>query len=111
MHYLKLTLMIVLAGTLLGTIMGIWFGKGMTSIYTEFYKFPLVEYELPLPILVAAGAMAISGHALRVITGLENMDWQTVDRVSQAMIDGIANYASDPEIEARCRQATATKHP
>ena len=53
-------------------------------------------------------AMPISGNALRVITGLENMDWQVMDRVSQAMIDGIANYAGDPEIEARCHQATAT---
>ena len=57
--------------------------------------------------LVKDCAMPISGNALRVITGLENMDWQTMDKVSQAMIDGIANYAGDPEVEARCHAATA----
>jgi cytochrome P450 len=58
--------------------------------------------------LVADFAMPLSGDALRHVTGLENMDWRTMDRVSQAMIDGIANYAGDPGVEARCREATAT---
>jgi hypothetical protein len=35
------------------------------------------------------------------------MRWQDVDAWSQAMIDGIANYAGDPAIEARCHAATA----
>ena len=35
------------------------------------------------------------------------MRYQDMDAWSQAMIDGIANYAGDPEIEARCHRATA----
>ena len=57
--------------------------------------------------LVTEIAMPISGNALRALTGLENMDWRTMDRVSQAMIDGIANYTGHPEIEAQCHAATA----
>ncbi|MCY4169586.1 MAG: cytochrome P450 [Rhodobacter sp.] len=57
--------------------------------------------------LVADYAMPVSGHALRVITGLRNMDWREIDRVSQGMIDGIANYGGDPDIEARCLSCTA----
>lgn len=57
--------------------------------------------------LVRDIALTISGDALRVITGLENMTARDIDRVSQAMIDGIANYTGDPEIEARCHRATA----
>ncbi|SEO25391.1 hypothetical protein SAMN04490248_10337 [Salinihabitans flavidus] len=53
-------------------------------------------------------AMRISGDALRHITGLTNMSWQEMDRVSQGMIDGCANYAGDPEIEARCHDCTAS---
>ena len=56
--------------------------------------------------LVKSVAMTLSGDALRVITGLENMAAADIDRVSQAMIDGIANYGGDPEIEARCNLAT-----
>jgi cytochrome P450 len=31
-----------------------------------------------------------------------------MDGVSQAMIDGCANYAGDPEVEARCHDCTAS---
>jgi cytochrome P450 len=57
--------------------------------------------------LVNAYAMPVSADALRALTGLTNMRWQDMDAWSQAMIDGIANYAGDPAIEARCHAATA----
>lgn len=52
-------------------------------------------------------AMRLSGEALRVITGLESLTWQEMDAVSQAMIDGISNYAGDKAVEAACHLATA----
>ena len=58
--------------------------------------------------LVKDIAMRISGEALKSITGLTNMTWQEMDRVSQGMIDGCANYAGDPDIEARCHDCTAS---
>ncbi|SMX46542.1 cytochrome P450 [Maliponia aquimaris] len=57
--------------------------------------------------LVADYAMRLSGEALRIITGVRGLSWQEVDATSQAMIDGIANYAGHPEVEARCHAATA----
>lgn len=51
-------------------------------------------------------AKRISGEALKVITGLTNMTWQEMDRVSQGMIDGIANYTGDPEVTANCHDCT-----
>lgn len=53
-------------------------------------------------------AKRISGEALKAITGLTNMTWQEMDRVSQGMIDGCANYAGDPDVEARCHDCTAS---
>lgn len=53
-------------------------------------------------------AMRISGEALKSITGLTNMTWQEMDRVSQGMIDGCSNYAGDPEVEATCHDCTAS---
>ncbi|MEM9140740.1 MAG: cytochrome P450, partial [Pseudomonadota bacterium] len=52
-------------------------------------------------------AMRISGEALKAITGLEQVTWQELDRVSQGMIDGCANYAGDAQITARCNDCTA----
>jgi cytochrome P450 len=53
-------------------------------------------------------AMPVSGEALKVITGLTNMHVAEMDRVSQGMMGGIANYAGDPEIEATCHDCTAS---
>jgi cytochrome P450 len=52
-------------------------------------------------------SLPFSAECLKSITGLTNMRYQDMDAWSQAMIDGIANYAGDPEIEARCHRATA----
>jgi cytochrome P450 len=57
--------------------------------------------------LVRDFAMPVSGEALRVITGLTNLSADEIDQTSQAMIDGIANYSGDAEVEARCKAATA----
>ncbi len=53
-------------------------------------------------------AMPISAEALKAVTGLTNMTWQEMDRVSQGMIDGCANYAGDPAVEARCHDCTGS---
>ncbi|WP_323795201.1 cytochrome P450 [Nisaea sp.] len=53
-------------------------------------------------------AKRISGEALKAITGLTSMSWQEMDRVSQGMIDGCANYAGDRDVEARCHDCTAS---
>ncbi len=57
--------------------------------------------------LFDAYARPVSGEALKEITGLTNITFLQMDSFSQGMIDGIANYAGDPEIEARCHAATA----
>jgi cytochrome P450 len=58
--------------------------------------------------LVKDFALPVSGEALKAITGLTNMSYQEMDRVSQGMIDGCANYAGDPQIEANCHDCTAS---
>lgn len=57
--------------------------------------------------LVTDFAMPVSAEALRAVTGLVSMTNAEMDRSSQGMIDGCANYAGDPDVEARCHAATA----
>jgi cytochrome P450 len=57
--------------------------------------------------LVKDFALPFSAECLKSITGLTNMRFQDMNAWSQGMIDGIANYAGDPAIEARCHAATA----
>ena len=58
--------------------------------------------------LVADYALPVSGEALKAITGLTNMTYREMDRVSQGMIDGCANYSGDREVEANCHDCTAS---
>jgi hypothetical protein len=58
-------------------------------------------------ILVADFALPFAGECLKDVTGLTQVAAQDIDAWSQAMIDGVANYAGDPAAEARCRAATA----
>jgi cytochrome P450 len=57
--------------------------------------------------LCKAFALPLSAECLKDITGLTNMRYQDMDAWSQAMIDGIANYSGNKEVEARCHAATA----
>jgi len=57
--------------------------------------------------LLADFALPLSGECLKSVTGLTNIRYQDIDAWSQGMIEGIANYAGDAAIEARCHAATA----
>lgn len=58
--------------------------------------------------LVKDFAMPVSGASLVAMTGLRQMSPVEMDHVSQAMIDGCANYNGDASIEADCISATGT---
>src|SRR6187401_421590 len=57
--------------------------------------------------LCKAFALPLSAECLKHITGLTSMRYQDMDAWSQAMIDGIANYTGNKEVEARCHAATS----
>ncbi|MFK7753740.1 MAG: cytochrome P450 [Sedimentitalea sp.] len=56
--------------------------------------------------LVRDFAMPVSAEALKAITGLTEMSAPEMDHVSQAMIDGCANYAGVAQIAQTCNAAT-----
>ena len=53
-HYLKFVLIIVTIGSSLGILGGLWLGRGLTQIYTQFYKFPLLRFDFSPRVLVTA---------------------------------------------------------
>lgn len=61
-HFSKLTLLIVALGLLAGLALGVWFGRGLSTIYMEFYSFPFLHYRLqPWVIALAAVVSAAAG--------------------------------------------------
>jgi len=43
-HYLKLALVAVMAGTSIGLPMGIWLGRGLARMYQNFFRFPELRF-------------------------------------------------------------------
>jgi putative ABC transport system permease protein len=41
-HYLEMTLVLVLAGAALGVIVGLWMGSGLTELYARYFHFPVL---------------------------------------------------------------------
>jgi putative ABC transport system permease protein len=60
-HYLKFALVAVLAGTAAGTLLGVWFGDVLAEVYKQFFRFPVLKFEVGVGI--AGLAIAISASA------------------------------------------------
>lgn len=75
-HYALFALVPVLAGTLLGVGLGLWFADYLTGIYLAFFRFPSLALRFyPLEVVVAALIAVIAAlvgalHALRRLLAL-----------------------------------------
>lgn len=58
-HYLGFVLIIVIAGTVVGIGGGIWMARGMTRVYTEFYRFPILQHRTNASVLVLSFLIAL----------------------------------------------------
>ncbi|MCK4743633.1 MAG: ABC transporter permease [Sulfuriflexus sp.] len=59
LHYCKLVLMITAIGVITGIGVGIWMGKGMSHIYSDYYSFPTITYVLNPQVIIAAVLISI----------------------------------------------------
>lgn len=76
LHYFKLTLAIVAVGDVLGIIAGYFLGRDISELYTQFYKFPVLQFHLALnvvflAVLISGGAAVVGtfaavAHAVRL---------------------------------------------
>jgi putative ABC transport system permease protein len=62
-HYVKLVLAISLLGLLSGTALGLWFARGLSGIYQEFYSFPYLHFQLD-PLIMLQGALVTLAASL-----------------------------------------------
>ncbi|WP_372747409.1 ABC transporter permease [Litorivivens sp.] len=62
-HYAKLVILISILGIGTGVGAGAWLGRGMTSLYTEFYRFPVLLYQVD-PTMVLAVVLITTAFAL-----------------------------------------------
>ncbi|PSB05702.1 ABC transporter permease [filamentous cyanobacterium CCP2] len=60
-HFLKFVLLISLFGAVIGIGVGLWLGRGLNQVYTQFFQFPVLEYEVSVAMLL--GTIAFSTGA------------------------------------------------
>lgn len=63
-HYIKLVMLITLAGVAGGFGVGMWLGKKLGGVYMMFYKFPYLIYQLRPSVAVAAAAVTIGASII-----------------------------------------------
>ena len=57
-HYAAWSLLIAVAGGVLGILLGRWLGSGMIALYNDYFRFPFLTYRLAPDVVL--GALAIS---------------------------------------------------
>lgn len=62
-HYMQLVLLIALAGALLGCGLGVWAGQSLIGLYTQYYKFPFLVFQLQPSAFVVGIAAALGSAA------------------------------------------------
>ncbi len=73
MHYLKLALAPVLAGVTLGTAAGLYFGSRLTAVYAQFYRFPLLRYEISSELLATTILLSIAAASLGALSAVHRV--------------------------------------
>jgi len=58
--YGKFVLAIVMLGLVIGVAFGTWLGRGMTELYTEYFRFPFLYYIVDAPIYATAILIGIA---------------------------------------------------
>ncbi len=62
-HYLKMAIVIVGIGGVVGIVLGIALGRMMTGSYTQFFRLPLLAYRVPLWVPLLAVAVSLAAAA------------------------------------------------
>jgi len=62
LHYVKLVCLIALSGSVLGIAGGAYLGSAMTEMYTQYFRFPLLAFELdPRLVSIAVSVSLLAG--------------------------------------------------
>jgi len=73
-HYYQWSLLVATVGIAIGTVSGFWLATSLVSIYNDFFRFPLLEFQIAPHIIVvaivvslAAGLLGARGAVLRAV--------------------------------------------
>ncbi len=69
-HYLQLAFTAVFGGVIFGILLGAWLGSAMTRLYTEFFHFPILRYELNFSVVLISFAISFGAAAFGALAAV-----------------------------------------
>ena len=69
-HYLKLALLTVMAGVLVGTLAGLYLGGQLTELYRDYYRFPRLDHFASVGVLALTVFVGIAAAAFGSLSAL-----------------------------------------
>jgi putative ABC transport system permease protein len=67
-HYIKWALLIATLGAIVGVAAGAWLGSGMTGIYNNYFRFPVLDYQLSIGVAITS----VLGSLIVAATGAQS---------------------------------------
>ncbi len=67
LHYLGIGAVVSLLGALLGNLVGARLGAGLTSLYADYFRFPIYQYTLTPSVALTATAISLAAGTLGAI--------------------------------------------
>lgn len=52
LHYIKMVIAVVVFGVFIGVVVGSFLGQGMTQMYSRFFHFPILEFQLQVGVVL-----------------------------------------------------------
>lgn len=69
-HYLQLAFAAVFGGIVFGILLGAWLGSAMTELYTAFFHFPILRYELNLSVILISFLISLGAAAFGALVAV-----------------------------------------
>ncbi len=69
-HYLKLVLLIVALGCVIGLLLGRWLGVQLTGLYAEFFRFPSFEHRIAPWLWLTSGGLSAATAVLGTFSAI-----------------------------------------
>lgn len=69
-HYLKFAAVIAVIATAMGILAGSWMGREMARLYSDYYHFPFLAYQLSPILLLGAAGLSLAAAGLGAVAGV-----------------------------------------
>ena len=70
LHYLKLALVTVICGVMVGTLVGLYLGGKLTELYRDYYRFPRLDHFASAGVLALTALVSVAAAAFGSLSAL-----------------------------------------